>query len=292
MIGNFGFHFSKHWKTGTVACMQNNREQTEQTSLSGLVVPVLTPFDKSGAIDQQAFVRHLEFLAQRGVRRIMVNGTTAEFFSLLPEERLEQLNLARRSFPGMVILHAGGGSLAQNREEVRWAHKYGADAVAVLPPSYPAGLPAAGIIEYFQALEAEAKVPFILYNFPKHTGNPLTPEILKSVPHAALKDSAQNLELMDSTPKYFIGSSTNILECIQQGGAGFVSATANVRPGLYTAFETLLVSARPEDAAVMQEEVRAYSAPFSEGGVPLLKKTLAERLPGYPVHVRLPLQGL
>lgn len=258
--------------------------------LAGLIVPVLTPFTASGEIDQHAFVQHLEFLLQQGVQRIMVNGTTAEFYSLLPEERKLLLKLARRHFSGFIVLHAGGCGLAQNKLEVRWANDFGADAVAALPPIYPAGLSEEGIVEYLQALAAESNVPFILYNFPKHTGNPLTPEILKAVPHAALKDSAQNLELMEYTPRYFMGSSTNIFTPIQQGAAGFVSATANVRPELYTAFEMLLEGARIEEAAVMQEEVRSYSAQFSAGGVPLLKRVLARKLPGYPVKVRLPLR--
>jgi 4-hydroxy-tetrahydrodipicolinate synthase len=265
-------------------------EYTE-VGCKGLIVPVLTPFDDSGEIDQRAFIQHLEFLAHHGVHRIMVNGTTAEFYSLLPEERKTLLKLARRYFPGLIILHAGGTGLAQNKIEVRWANEFGADAVAALPPIYPAGLPEAGIIEYFKALEAEADVPFILYNFPKHTGNTITPEILRAVPHYAMKDSAQNLELMDASPRYFVGSSTNIYGPTQQGAAGFVSATANVRPELYAALEMLVVAAKVEEAAVMQEEVRAYSAPFSSGGVPALKQALARKLPGYPINVRCPLRA-
>lgn len=261
----------------------------DDAQLKGLIVPVLTPFKDSGEIDRRAFVRHLEFLAQHGVRRIMVNGTTAEFYSLLPDERQLMLKLARGSFPGFIVLHVGGCGLAQNKLEVQWANELGADAVAALPPIYPAGLSAAGVIAYFRALSDETDLPFILYNFPKHTGNPLTPEILKSVPHDALKDSAQDLELMEHTPRYFVGSSTNIFTPIQQGAAGFVAATANVRPELYTAFELLLSAARPEEAAVMQEEIRAYSSRFSSGGVALLKQALARELPDYPPNVRLPL---
>ena len=260
------------------------------SDLKGLIVPVLTPFDRTGVIDETAFIRHLAFLADHGIRRIMVNGTTAEFHALLPAEREELLKLARRHFPGFIVQHAGACGLAQNRIEVQWAARYGADAVAVLPPMYPAGLAPEGIIGYLQALADEAAVPFILYNFPKHTGNALTPDILKTVPHAALKDSARDPELMEYTPKYFIGSSTHILEPVGQGAAGFVSATANVRPELYSAFETLLAGPQVEEAARMQEEVRAGSAPFSAGGVPMLKQALAQILPGYPIHVRLPLR--
>jgi len=260
-----------------------------EVGLKGLIVPVLTPFKDSGDIDQRSFIQHLEFLAQHGVHRILVNGTTAEFYSLLPEERKLLLKLARRYFPGLIILHAGGCGLEQNRREVHWANELGADAVAALPPFYPAGLSAGGIIDYFRALEAETELPFILYNFPKHTGNAITPEILQAVPHAALKDSAQNLALLDATTRYFVGSSSHIFEPVRQGAAGFVSATANVRPELYAALEMLLVDAKVEEAAVMQQEVRAYSARFSAGGVPLLKQALGRKLPGYPVNVRVPL---
>jgi 4-hydroxy-tetrahydrodipicolinate synthase len=258
-------------------------------TLKGLIVPVLTPFSDDEKIDEGAFIRHLEFLAVHGVRRIMVNGTTAEFFSLLPEERLRLLKVAREYFSGFIVLHAGGLGVEQNKIEVRWANEFGADAVAVLPPIYPAGLPAAGIIEYFQTLEAEAKVPFILYNFPKHSGNAITPEILRAVPHYAMKDSAQNFELMKHTPRYFVGSSTNIYAPVQEGAAGFVAATANVRPELYTALEMLVVAAKVEEAAVVQQEVKAYSARFSAGGVPMLKQALARKLKDYPTNVRSPL---
>ena len=257
--------------------------------LKGLIVPVLTPFDDSGAIDQNAFIRHLEFLAQHGVRQIMVNWTTAEFFSLLPDERKLLLTLARKHFSGQLVLHVGGLGLAQNLIEVQWANALGADAVAALPPIYPAGLPAVGMIHYFQALEKAAEVPFVLYNFPKHSGNAITPEVLKEVPHYAMKDSAQNLELMEYTPRYFVGSSTTIYEPVQQGAAGFVSATANVRPELYSAMDMLVIAAKVEDAAVMQQEIKAYSAPFSAGGVPKLKQALSRKLLDYPVNVRCPL---
>ncbi len=262
-----------------------------EVGLKGLVVPVLTPFDDSEAIDQRAFIRHLEFLAHHGIHRIMINGTTAEFYSLLPEERKTLLKLARRYFPGLIILHAAGTGLAQNRIEVQWANEYGADAVAALPPFYPAGLSEAGIIDYFCALEAEADVPFILYNFPKHAGNAITPGILQAVPHYGMKDSAQQLELMEYTPRYFVGSGTNIYGPVQQGAAGFVSGPANVRPELYAAMETLVVAMKVDEAAVLQEEIKVYGKPFSGGGIPLLKQALARKLEGYPVNVRCPLKS-
>lgn len=253
--------------------------------LKGLIVPVLTPFEESGAIDPNAFIRHLEFLSQNGVRRIMVNGTTAAFYSLLPEERKQLLELARRHFPGLIVLHAAGAGLAQARIEVQWANEF-ADAVAVLPPLHPVEEAEWGIIHYLQKLGKEAEVPFLLYNFPEYTGTVLTPKILKEVPHFAIKDSAKNFELMEHTPRYLVGSSSCIYTPVQRGAAGFVSASGNVRPELYAAMDMLVVAAKVEEAAVMQQEIQAYSAQFSAGGVPLLKQALSRKLAGYPTYNR------
>jgi dihydrodipicolinate synthase/N-acetylneuraminate lyase len=257
--------------------------------LVGLIVPLLTPFNEAGEVDLRAFEDHLAFLADQGVERIMVNGTTAEFYSLLPEERKALFVQARNSFSGQLVLHAGGGSLLQNLEEVRWANEYGADAVAVLPPFYPSSLPEQGMVDYLSRLASEAEVPFILYNFPTHTGNPLTASILKQVPHAALKDSGQQLDLIDATPRYFVGSSSRVMPAIEAGAVGFVSATANVRPALYADLALAIASGDLAHAYRLQDEIKRFSAPFSRGGVPLLKQVLAGKVSGYPIRVRCPL---
>ncbi|HEY5652976.1 MAG TPA: dihydrodipicolinate synthase family protein [Pontiella sp.] len=263
-------------------------EEKPQLDLKGLIVPVLTPFKENGEIDQDAFKRHLDFLMRHGVEKILVNGTTAEFYSLLPEERRELLELARRHFSGILLSHACGLGLAMKGAEVQWANEVGADAVVVLPPIYPAGISSEDMVEYFNFLEERAHIPFILYNFPKHSGNAITPEVLKAVPHYGVKDSAQNLALMEHTPRYFIGSSSKIYEPVLQGAAGFVSGAANVRPELYAAMEMLLQDANVGEAAVMQQEIQAYSHQFSGGGIALLKQALSRKLPGYPLGSRCP----
>ncbi len=47
--------------------------------LNGLVVPVPTPFAADGKIDFGAFLAHRDWLAECGVRNLLVNGTTGEF---------------------------------------------------------------------------------------------------------------------------------------------------------------------------------------------------------------------
>ncbi|MCB2154907.1 dihydrodipicolinate synthase family protein [bacterium] len=255
--------------------------------LSGLIVAVLTPFDDAMQFDESAFIAHVEWLAANGVQRILVNGTTGEFFSLSAAERKLALTLARRYFPGVVLFHAGSDSLVQTLEEARWGEEYGADAIAALPPYYLANAPAEGIARYFCEIGERIDAPLVLYNFPKHTGNSITAEILAQVPHAALKDSSANLELVRHTPRYFIGGDERILDCHRAGGVGFVTGRANFVPELYVAMEQSLEK-RGRDSERLQEEItRGVQA--TAGGIPTFKAELATRLPHYPTNVRLPL---
>ncbi|HDQ46193.1 MAG TPA: hypothetical protein ENN17_11980 [bacterium] len=257
--------------------------------ISGLILPVLTPFNASGEIDQKYFIEHLEFLAKAGVGRVLVNGTTGEFFSLDSGERRLLLRLARTYFPGVILFQAGTESLIRTKAEIRWAEEDGADGVLVLPPYYFAGAPESGLVRYFEEAAACSSLPVILYNFPKHTGNPLTPGILNSVPHFGMKDSSARLDLIPHTPRYFVGGDTHILEACMRGAAGFVSARANVLPELFVAMEAAAGSG-PDRAAAVQETINRVCRVIESGdSIPRLKALMNRIVPGYPCHLRPPL---
>jgi len=105
------------------------------------------------------------------------------------------------------------------------AWRYGADALICLPPYYYAGAPAKGLTAFFATVAAAAELPLYLYNFPRHTGNPITPELLKAVSHAGLKDSAADLSLIGHTPRYLLGGDSQIVEATAKEGAGMFRAS-------------------------------------------------------------------
>lgn len=261
-----------------------------EVTWQGLYCPLLTPFDADGCIDQTALLRHLEFLTDHSVERILVNGTSAEFFSLHPRERRQILTLVEEYFPGLVVFQAGSDSQALTRDEIRWAEDYGADGVMVLPPYYYANVHETGLIRYLSELSENLSIPFLLYNFPQHTQNPLTPNLLNQVPHFALKDSDYNLALLPHTPCYLVGSDTRIPAAIQSGAKGFVSATANLLPAEYVQLEGLAENQQWEEAEQLQQEIDQKSASLRNPQfLSHLKYRLAQQLPGYPSHVRRPL---
>jgi len=259
----------------------------------GLVTAVVTPFKDSYLLDADAYAAHLEFLAECGCDTILVSGTTGEFFSLLPRERREILEIAAKVFPGTIIFHATGDSLALTLQEAKWAEDNGADAIAALPPYYYADVAPQGLIDYFTRLGEIIRIPLILYNFPHHTQMILTAEILKAVPHYALKDSSRTLSLIAHTPRYFVGGDRWIQETHQQGGHGFVSGLSNALPHLYVAMERALRENKADAIDSLQKRITEASEVFSGPmQIAKVKRAVSRRVHGYPTTVRVPLLPL
>ncbi|MCP4647792.1 MAG: dihydrodipicolinate synthase family protein, partial [bacterium] len=227
------------------------------------------------------------------VSNILLNGTTGEFFSLTRDEQKRLLKIARKNFSGTIIFHAGCDSLAESIELARFAEQSGADAISSLPPYYLSNASEQGIIDYFNCIAGSLSVPFILYNFPKHTQHTITPHILSSVMHYGLKDSSAMIPLARSTEHYFVGSDKNILKAYKAGGRGFISARANYFPELYVFLEKILREQNFSKAKSVQKEIHALAERYSgPNQIAMIKHALAKRLRGYPIEVRLPLVPL
>ncbi len=263
--------------------------EVSEVDWDGLIVPLLTPFGADGALAPRAFVEHLAWLASHGITRVLVGGTTGEFFSLSAAERIELLELALEYFPGLVLFHVGGASLPDTLELSRRAQQVGADGVLCLPPAYFAQAPTEGLVRYLQAVAEVVEAPLLLYNFPRHTQNPLTPDILRRVPHFGLKDSSGDLSLIPETPRYFLGDDKQLADGIQAGATGFVSAAANAFPEPYVQLEHAARDQCRADVAARQNSILELLEGLASPLIPALKDALQTRVPDYPLSTRPPL---
>ncbi|MDT8318807.1 MAG: dihydrodipicolinate synthase family protein [bacterium] len=258
--------------------------------LAGLIVPPTTPFNENMCVDEGALAMHLEFLGKHGVTRLLINGTTGEFFSLMPEERKLLLALARRHFSGIILFNTASDSLLQSIDAARWAEECGADAIVAMAPYYYAGAPSKGLVEYFNRLGGSVKLPLVLYNFERHTNNPLSPEILDGVKHVAIKDSSGDRLLIESTSCYLAGTSRQMVEWHEAGAKGFVSSLANHQPDLYVRLEECLSDGNIDNAKKLQKEIIGRCADMeSKNEIAAIKEKLSALIPGYPTRMRLPL---
>jgi len=259
-------------------------------SPEGLIVPVATPFEKDLSLCQTAFITHLSWLASKGVNRIIIGGTTAEFFSLTFAERMTLLKLAREYFPGLVLFNISADSLATVTEYAKRALRYGADALMCLPPYYYANAPVDGLIDFFSRIAEISDLPLYLYNFPKHTGNPLTAELLKRVPHAGIKDSAADLTLIPHTPRYLLGGDSKIIEAYSQRACGFIPGLPNVFPEPYLQLEDSLKAGDQSRSWKIAQRISVFKKSLpAVSGIVVVKQYLNNYLDSYPVTVRPPL---
>ena len=123
----------------------------------------------------------------------------------------------------------------------RHATALGVGGVLVLPPFYYK-VTDNGVAQYFDNFIEQTKQPNLriyLYHFPKMTGVPfsipLIQYLVKTYPKyvVGIKDSSGDLDnmqqMIEAIPNFqvFAGTERYLLDMLESGGAGCISATAN-----------------------------------------------------------------
>lgn len=143
-----------------------------QTSLTGILAAVTTPFTADGsALDEDALLAQVDRLVAAGIHGLVPCGTTGEFTSLSPDEHRRVIELYVSAAAGRVPVVAGVGSLttAGAIELVQHAERVGADAVMLVPPFYDP-LDFATLTTFLCEVAAATSLPIVYYNVPGATG--------------------------------------------------------------------------------------------------------------------------
>ena len=216
--------------------------------IKGVLAPVLTPFKDGYLPDAERFVSHCRWLLANDVS-LAVFGTNSEANSLSENERVDLLERLvdagvdpRRLMPG-----TGCCSLTETVRLTSHAVKLGCAGVLMLPPFYYKGVTDEGLYRSFaETIErvGDKRLRIYLYHIPPVSqvgiSVSLIERLLKAYPEtvAGIKDSSGDWNntkaVLDQFSKtgfdVFAGSETFLLANMRNGGAGAISATANVNP--------------------------------------------------------------
>ena len=211
--------------------------------LHGSIAPVITPFKEDYEIDFEALKGLIEFQIENGSHGISVTGTTGEPSSLSLEEREKVMETAIRAAAGRVPVVPGTGSVNQKEalRLTRAAQDMGADAALIIVPYYVQPNQKA-LYEHYKTIASSVDIPIIIYNIPGRTATNMQPETMK-----ALKEDCPNIIGVKESNKDFVHTNHVMHLCgrdfllfsgiellcypmLAIGGAGYVSATANVYP--------------------------------------------------------------
>lgn len=224
--------------------------------IRGVLAPVVTPFRSDLSIDMELFAAHCRRLLEDGVG-LAVFGTNSEATSVSMRERMDAIDALRSAgLPGgRMMPGVGYCSIAETVEMTRFVLDHGIESVLMLPPYFYKEADEDGLFAHFSTVierVGSADLKVYLYNIPQYTQVPLTPalvgRLLEAYPGtvAGLKDSsgdwANTKALLDrfgaSGFDVFTGSEVFLSNALKLGGAGCISATANVNPrGIRSAYD-------------------------------------------------------
>jgi len=217
-------------------------------SLRGVLAPVITPFTGGLAPDPGRFQRHCAWLLAQGCCGLAVFGTNSEANSLGQQERMDLLSglAASGVDPARLIPGTGCCSLPETVALSAHAVALGCHGVLMLPPFYYKGVPDEGLFRsYSEVIQrvGDARLRIYLYHIPPVSGVaisvPLVERLLKAYPGtiAGVKDSGGDWEHTSALLGYaaqglevYAGSEVFLLRTLRGGGAGCITAGANVNP--------------------------------------------------------------
>jgi 4-hydroxy-tetrahydrodipicolinate synthase len=208
---------------------------------NGAITALVTPF-KNGKIDLNSFEKIMKYQLDRGIQGFVINGTTGESPTLLPEELSALFNRARslvgKEFP--LIMGVGTNSTAQTCQNAKVAEALGADAILVVVPYYNKP-PQRGLFQHFMQVAESTQLPVILYNVPGRTITSLEVEtIAKLAEHpriVAIKEASGNIEFAKSilsqcskSLTLLSGDDESYEAFLKAGGEGIISVASHILP--------------------------------------------------------------
>ena len=263
--------------------------------LEGIFAASVTAVRADGGVDRVRTTRHIQALLSGGCHGVALFGTTGEAASFTIEERRAMLDhlLEAGVAPGQVLVGVG---LCARDDTLALAHhalERGCRHLLMLPPFFYKGVPDAGVTaafaEVIERLPEHARV--ILYHFPKVSAVPITQPVVRALCDrfgpviAGLKDSSADLEhtltMIAAFPELsvFPGADHHLLRTLDAGGAGSISAAANLNAIGSRAVFDLFKETWQADALDAQELVTAVRRAVEEAGplIPIIKALVAAR---------------
>ncbi len=250
-----------------------------QTRFSGVLAPVITPFTETLQPDSKRFTKHCNWIVSQGVN-LAVFGTNSEANSLNLAEKIHLLEELVTSGVNPAKLMPGTGccALTDSISLTKKAMELGCGGVLMLPPFYYKGVTDQGLFDFYsQVIEAVAddRLHIYLYHIPPISQISLSLRLIEQLaakyPNniAGIKDSSGDWnqtqafnDLAIENFAVFCGSESFLLQNMRTGGAGCISATANVNPsaivGLYKHWQDTGAKQRQEDLNKIRDIFQAF----------------------------------
>ena len=209
---------------------------------TGVGTALITPFTRSGALDEAGVKRLARRQIDGGVHFLVPCGTTGETPTLSDAERRKVVELVVEEAAGRVPVLAGAGGY-DTKEVIHAAQtmeQAGAQGLLSVTPYYNRPTPE-GLYQHYRAIAESTELPIVLYNVPGRTGcniDVATCVRLATIPKViGVKEASGNIqqmaEICRQVPEDFLvlsGDDAVTLPLMAMGGRGIISVASNQIP--------------------------------------------------------------
>ena len=250
--------------------------------LEGVYVANVTPIrdDGSFAVDEDAYLDHVAWLAEKGVRGIVPFGTNGEGPSVTLGEKLRVLEaLFGRGFPLQIIPSVMQNNLPETLEMLRALEDYPATAVLVLPPYYFKPVEPEGMVRFYEPVLEATRHTTIVYHIPKYAV-PIPDRVVGELPVWGVKDSGGEEGYAESVLQggkgVLLGTEDDLWRRLDTGAQGVISALANFIPEEVLELYEKHEEGDEAEGTTLSEKLQKARAMTKEYASPAVLKKLAE----------------
>ena len=257
----------------------------------GSITALVTPF-ASGALDEAAFQRLVEWQIGEGSNGLVPCGTTGESPTLTRAEHLRVVEITLEEAKGKAPVLAGAGGY-NTQEVIELGHelqRLGADGILSVTPYYNKPTQE-GLYQHFQAIAKAVRLPIVVYSVQGRTGVNVEPATLARLAQieniVGVKEASGNVaqmaNVLHETPSGFTvlcGDDVLTIPLMALGGRGVISVVSNQIPAEMTQLTQACLKGDFETARLIQARY-----------LPLMNVNFIESNP-IPVKAAMGLMGL
>jgi len=243
--------------------------------LAGTVIPLPTPFDESGEVDEKTFRQVIDFELDAKVDGLMVAGSYGQGPVMRPDQRMRAAEVALEQARGKapVIVHVGAPDIQSVILLAEHSAKIGAAALLIVPPYYYTDHSEFELIEHYRAVARAVSLPIYIYNNKRYAGIDITPEfarrLAEEVPTirgiklawGTLEESVKYLSALKGCDfGVFPGTPTETIAGAEAGVRGTIAPMASVFPELCAELWRAAAKKERDKALSLQDRVKKLYA--------------------------------
>ncbi len=235
--------------------------------IQGVLLPVITPFDERGRVDEIVLRKLVEFYVDVQVQGLFLLGSSGQGPVMSIPERMRAAEIAidqtRSRVP--VVIHVGTADAESTVQLSVHAADKGASAVAVIPPYYYSDHTEYEIVAHYRAVADAVSLPIFIYENPKYSGISISPELAvrmkETVPSIrgikvayGMGGMLEYVRLLPPDVSVFTGNA-DLFGLVPFGLAGMINPPTSFVPELCVALWQALRENQYEKAVDLQSKV-------------------------------------